>query len=65
MIAVTPADHLIIKEDKFGDVIKKALNLLKKNNALLTLGIKPDRPETGYGYIQADRKKVSTALITL
>jgi mannose-1-phosphate guanylyltransferase len=57
VIAVTPADHLIIKEDKFVDVIKKSFEFAEKNNALLTLGIKPDRPETGYGYIQADRKK--------
>lgn len=57
VIVVTPADHLIIKEDKFCEVINKAFDFASKNNALLTLGIKPDRPETGYGYIQADRKK--------
>lgn len=57
VIAVTPADHLIIKEEKFSDVIKKCFEFAAKNDALLTLGIKPDRPETGYGYIQADRKK--------
>ncbi len=33
------------------------MDFVKDNDALLTLGIKPDRPETGYGYIQADRKK--------
>jgi mannose-1-phosphate guanylyltransferase len=57
VIAVTPADHLIIKEDKFGEVIRKSFEFAEKSDALLTLGIKPDRPETGYGYIQADRKK--------
>ena len=57
VIAVTPADHLIIKEDKFVEVIKKSFEFAEKNNALLTLGIKPDRPETGYGYIQANLKK--------
>lgn len=57
VIAVTPADHLIIKEDRFSEVISKSFEFAGKNNALLTLGIKPDRPETGYGYIQADRKK--------
>jgi mannose-1-phosphate guanylyltransferase len=57
VIAVTPADHLIIKEDKFCDVVKKGFEFAEKNNALLTLGIKPDRPETGYGYIQSDQKK--------
>jgi len=57
VIAVTPADHLIIKEDKFVEVIKNSFEFTEKNNVLLTLGIKPDRPETGYGYIQANRKK--------
>lgn len=57
VIVVTPADHLIIKEDKFCEVLNKAFDFASKNDALLTLGIKPDRPETGYGYIQADRKK--------
>jgi len=57
VITVTPADHLIIKEDKFGEVIKTSFEFAEKHNALLTIGIKPDRPETGYGYIQANRKK--------
>lgn len=57
VIAVTPADHLIIKEDKFCKVIVECMEFAGNNDALLTLGIKPDRPETGYGYIQADRKK--------
>ncbi|NMC37476.1 MAG: NTP transferase domain-containing protein [Bacteroidales bacterium] len=57
VIVVTPADHLIIKEDKFCEVLNKAFDFASKNDALLTLGIKPDRPETGYGYIQADLKK--------
>ena len=57
VIAVTPADHLIIKEDKFKNVLNSALDFAEHNKALLTLGIHPDRPETGYGYIQADMKK--------
>lgn len=57
VIAVTPADHLIVNEDKFCDVIKKCFDFAAKNDALVTIGIKPDRPETGYGYIQADKKK--------
>ncbi|MDP4222407.1 MAG: mannose-1-phosphate guanylyltransferase [Bacteroidota bacterium] len=57
VITVTPADHLIIKEDKFNEVIRKSFEFAEDNNALLTLGIEPDRPETGYGYIQADKKK--------
>jgi mannose-1-phosphate guanylyltransferase len=57
VIAVTPADHLIVKEDKFSDVIKSCYEFAEVNDGLVTLGIKPDRPETGYGYIQADQKK--------
>jgi len=57
VIAVTPADHLIVKEEKFCEVIKKCYEFAEKNDSLVTIGIKPDRPETGYGYIQADQKK--------
>ena len=57
VITVTPADHLITKEEEFSRVIGKSIDFVSANNALLTLGIKPDRPETGYGYIQADLKK--------
>jgi mannose-1-phosphate guanylyltransferase len=57
LITVTPADHLIVKEDVFSDVIQRCYEFAEKNDALITLGIKPDRPETGYGYIQADQKK--------
>ena len=57
VIAVTPSDHLILKEKEFCKVMNKAYEFAEKNNALLTLGIKPDKPETGYGYIQANEKK--------
>ncbi len=51
-IIVTPSDHLILKEDVFVDTINKGIDFVESNNALLTLGIEPNRPETGYGYIQ-------------
>lgn len=57
-IVVAPADHLILKEDEFASVIKQALEFVSRNPILLTLGIKPNRPETGYGYIQIDENKV-------
>jgi mannose-1-phosphate guanylyltransferase len=57
IIAVTPSDHLILKEAEFCSVMEKAYDFAEKNDALLTLGIKPDKPETGYGYIQANEKK--------
>ncbi len=52
-IVVTPADHLIINEQEFHKAIQQGLEFVNTNEALLTLGIKPHRPETGYGYIQA------------
>jgi mannose-1-phosphate guanylyltransferase len=60
VIAVTPSDHLIVKEDKFCEEIQNCFEFADANDALITLGIKPDRPETGYGYIQADQKKPVT-----
>lgn len=51
-IVVAPSDHLILKEQEFLDVITKGLDFVAQTNNLLTLGIKPNRPETGYGYIQ-------------
>lgn len=57
-IVVAPSDHLILKEDEFLSVIKKAYDFVDKNPILLTLGIRPSRPETGYGYIQMSDEKV-------
>lgn len=53
-IVVAPSDHLIMKEADFLETIKIGLDFVEKNNNLLTLGMKPSRPETGYGYIQID-----------
>jgi len=51
-IVVAPSDHLILRENEFVSAINTGLNFIRNNDALLTLGIKPSRPETGYGYIQ-------------
>ena len=51
-IVVAPSDHLILKESEFLTAIEKGLAFVAKSDKLLTLGIKPNRPETGYGYIQ-------------
>jgi len=51
-IIVAPSDHLILKEDEFVRVMNLALSHTSKNDDLLTLGITPTRPDTGYGYIQ-------------
>jgi len=53
-VIVAPSDHLILDEGDFKKVITKALDFVRDRNALLTLGIQPSRPETGYGYIQVD-----------
>ncbi|MDR3252889.1 MAG: mannose-1-phosphate guanylyltransferase [Tannerella sp.] len=55
-IVVAPSDHLILKEGEFLTAISEGLDFIRKNEALLTLGIKPSRPETGYGYIQSTGK---------
>ncbi len=58
VIVVSPADHLILKQDVFLNEITKALEIAGSENVLLTLGIEPNRPETGYGYIQANTRQV-------
>ena len=51
-IVVAASDHLILQEEKFREVITTCFDFIEKNDALVTLGMKPTRPETGYGYIQ-------------
>lgn len=59
-IIVAPSDHLILKDSEFRDIIEISINQAKESGNLVTLGIKPTRPDTGYGYIQwADDKKTS------
>ena len=52
VMVVTPADHAIFQEENFTKVIKTATDAANGTNNLLTVGITPNRPETGYGYIQ-------------
>ncbi len=49
---VAPSDHLILDENKFLDYVELGIDFAKKNHSLITLGIKPRRADTGYGYIQ-------------
>lgn len=56
-IVVAPSDHLILKETEFLDTVQKGLDFAGQSENLLTLGIKPNRPETGYGYIQIDEQR--------
>jgi mannose-1-phosphate guanylyltransferase len=52
-IVVAPSDHLILREEEFLEEILKALNFVHSTPALVTLAVKPSRPETAYGYIQS------------
>jgi mannose-1-phosphate guanylyltransferase len=56
-LVVAPSDHIILKEDIFTDVILSALKAASSNDWLITLGITPSRPDTGYGYIQFSESK--------
>lgn len=51
-LIILPADHLILKEKTFCDKVELAFQMASKNDYLITLGITPTRPDTGYGYIQ-------------
>jgi len=51
-MVVAPSDHIISNEEAFREAILKAFDFTANNDSLLTLGIQPNRPDTGYGYIQ-------------
>ena len=53
-IVVTPSDHIVMNVQEFQRVIEECMNFTAESDAIVTLGMKPTRPETGYGYIQAD-----------
>ena len=52
-VVVTPADAVVMNPEEFRRVINNALAYTDGNNAIVTIGIKPSRPETGYGYVEA------------
>jgi mannose-1-phosphate guanylyltransferase len=54
-MVVAPSDHLILKEEVFLNDVRTALEFADQHEALLTLGIRPSRPDTGYGYIQYEK----------
>ena len=53
-VVISPSDHMVPDTAKFQEVVEGALNFAAETDAMVTLGIKPSRPETGYGYIKAD-----------
>ena len=58
-IIITPSDHLVKYEVEFRRVVANALEFVSKGNNIVTLGMMPTRPETGYGYIQASEEKAA------
>lgn len=52
-VVVTPADAVVMNHEEFRRVIKNALAFTDNNNSIVTIGIKPSRPETGYGYVES------------
>ncbi|MBK8342844.1 MAG: NTP transferase domain-containing protein [Bacteroidetes bacterium] len=57
-IVIAPSDHIMLNPEKFLYVVLEALEYTQKNDVLVTLGIKPSRPDTGYGYIQFEEGTV-------
>jgi mannose-1-phosphate guanylyltransferase len=55
-LIVAPADHLIMKEERFVKIIETAITKANESDTIVTLGIKPSRPDTGYGYIQFENE---------
>ncbi|MEE3416924.1 MAG: sugar phosphate nucleotidyltransferase, partial [Prevotella sp.] len=53
-IVVSPSDHIVTNPIEFRRVVESCLKFTSESDAIVTLGMKPTRPETGYGYIQAD-----------
>ena len=52
LVVVAPSDHLVLKEDRFKEYIKKGFKYLESYESILTMGMTPNRPDTGYGYIE-------------
>ena len=59
---VAPSDHLILEEDSFQKIVEQSLDFVSNIKALVTLGIKPTHPNTGYGYIQYEGLEVSNGV---
>lgn len=56
VMAVLPADHVILDKDRFLETLRFANDVARSGEYIITLGMKPDRPETGYGYIKTGNR---------
>ena len=63
VLMVMPSDHYIAQPDRFLKTVKDAVRWASENRDLVTLGVQPTRPETGYGYLRTGQKKGSDATI--
>ncbi len=61
-LVVAPSDHIILDEPAFLNALRAGLDFCAQHDALLTLGIRPNRPDTGYGYIHYDRGEVTAGI---
>jgi mannose-1-phosphate guanylyltransferase len=61
-MVAAPSDHLVLETDEFVKTTHNALNFVDHLNALVTLGIKPNYPNTGYGYIQHDTREAAPGI---
>lgn len=57
VLFITPSDHIITPVEEFRKIVQSVHDSATKNEAIVTLGIKPNKPETGYGYIESGEKK--------
>lgn len=58
VFAIVASDHVILHEDRYIDIMDKAMNLAATEDVIVTLGIQPTRPDTGYGYINFQSEDV-------
>jgi len=58
VILTLPADHIIKEKEEFQETLRSAAHFADKSRGLVTIGIHPTRPETGYGYIQIDERSI-------
>lgn len=58
-IVFSPADHIVLDVNHFREVVGESLRYTEQHDAIVTLGMQPTRPETGYGYIKGDTEKAS------
>ena len=63
-LIISPADHLIVQEQKFSQTIDQAI-IAAENGKIVTIGISPTRPDTGYGYIEFDPEQNRTENSTI